>query len=250
MTLVERFQIAYQYAARLGIGFLLLLLGRLRVEGREHFPQDESFIVVTNHLSKIDTGIVLLVMPLKVVRVFAADKWRTNALFGPLLALSGAIFVKRGEVDRRALRAALDALGRGQILGMAPEGTRSRTKNLQPARQGAAYLASRAGVAIVPLGIQNTDRFDPNIRRLKRTDFCVRVGCPFRLPPLGHRPTSKDLGAYSELIMAQIANLLPERYHGVYAASPALQALQAGNDPWLAIQNRSRDPAPPERACT
>ena len=168
------------------------------------------------------------------MRVFAASKWRTHPLFGQLLGLSGAIWVRRGEVDRVALAEAVVALKRGEVLGMAPEGTRSRSGVLQRARQGAAYIASRADVPLLPIGLANSDRFLPNVKRLRRTTFQVRIGKPFTLPRFGQRARSRELDAYTELIMAQIADLLPERYHGYYADSPVLAALRSGGDPWLA----------------
>jgi 1-acyl-sn-glycerol-3-phosphate acyltransferase len=118
---------------------------------------------------------------------------------------------------------------------MAPEGTRSLDKVLHKGRQGPAYVASRAKAPLVPIGIINSDQFNDNLRGLRRTAFKVIIGRPFDLPDLGHRAKGRELEAYTELIMVQIANLLPERYHGYYAGNPALTALKAGQDPWPII---------------
>ena len=211
------------------------VVGPVRAHGRENLPGSGPYIIVTNHLSTIDVAIVLLAFPRQQMRVFAADKWRRNPVTALLLGLSGAIWVRRGEVDRKALRAANEALLNGEILGMAPEGTRSRDGILHKARQGPAYIASRANVQLVPVGIVNSDQFSTNIRKLRRTDLQAHIGPTFRLPETAHRPNAKDLECYTELIMVHIARLLPERYHGYYAGSPALAALVAGEDPWPAI---------------
>jgi 1-acyl-sn-glycerol-3-phosphate acyltransferase len=216
------------------------IVGWVRVSGLENLPDSGPYIIVTNHLSVIDVAVVLLAFPTQQMRVFAADKWRRNPVTGLLLGLSGAIWIRRGEVDRKALRVASDALRNGEILGMAPEGTRSKDGVMHKARQGPAYLASRTGVPLVPVGIINSDTFAANIRRLRRTDLQARIGPPFTLPEPEGRPRSRELEAYSELIMVHIAHLLPQRYHGYYAYSPGLAAIKVGKDPWQAIIQNER----------
>lgn len=211
------------------------IVGWVRVSGLENLPDSGPYIIVTNHLSVIDVAIVLLAFPTQQMRVFAADKWRRNPVTGLLLGLSGAIFVRRGEVDRKALRVAVEALQNGEILGMAPEGTRSKDGIMHKARQGPAYLASRTGVPLVPVGIINSDKFSSNIRRLRRTDLQACIGPSFMLPENQDRPRARELEVYTELLMVHIARLIPERYHGFYADSPGLAAIQVGDDPWPAI---------------
>jgi 1-acyl-sn-glycerol-3-phosphate acyltransferase len=105
----------------------------------------------------------------------------------------------------------------GEVLGLAPEGTRAReTSALQKAKTGIAYLATRADVPIVPIGIAGTEKVKKNLPRLRRTDIRVAIGQPFRLPESGH-VRGKKLEEYTDLIMRRIAELLPEEYRGVYA---------------------------------
>ncbi|HSM19436.1 MAG TPA: lysophospholipid acyltransferase family protein, partial [Hyphomicrobiales bacterium] len=165
------------------------------------------------------------------LRFFAGEKWERHIIFGPIMKAVGAIYINRGEVDRRALREALHALEAGSVFGLAPEGTRSKVRKLIAAKDGAAYLASRAQVPILPVGVVNTDRIGPNLLRLRRTRLETHVGQPFLLP-IGKRAKGPELEAATHLIMVHIANLIPERYHGYYAGSPALAALQRGEDPW------------------
>lgn len=226
------FIMVYLGIIRIIVRIILAAVGKLEVSGRQNIPSTGSFLVVSNHLSKTDPAIILLTLPRRRMRVFAASKWRPHPIFGPILGLSGAIWVRRGEPDRGALHEAIRALDNDQVLGMAPEGTRSRSRVLQKARQGAAYIACRANIPILPVGIANSDQFQDNILHARRTHFKVKIGKPFTLPDLGYRPRSKEMAAYTELIMSHIANLLPKRYHGYYAKSPALFALQAGEDPW------------------
>jgi 1-acyl-sn-glycerol-3-phosphate acyltransferase len=148
--------------------------------------------------------------------VFAGEKWEKHWLLGPLLRSVGAIFVRRGEVDRRALRQALDILRGGGLLGMAPEGTRSKTGALQPGRTGAAYLAFRAGVPIVPLVVTGQEKVFWSLRRLRRGTVRVVIGEPFYPPPVEGKASGADVEAFTEEIMYHLAAMLPPEYRGVY----------------------------------
>lgn len=220
------------YLLRVLLRFVLLLVGSMTVYGRENVPESGPYILVVNHMSKADPPLLFLALPPMRLRFFAGEKWERHRLFGPLMKVVGVIYINRGEVDRKALREAMDALRDGSIFGLAPEGTRSRVGHLLEAKDGAAYLASRAKVPILPVAVTNTDVLGANVRRLRRTHMDVHIGEPFLLPELGYRAKGRDLEAYTHLIMVHIASLLPERYHGYYADSPALAALLRGEDPW------------------
>jgi len=195
---------------------LLGLLTRREYIGLENLPAEPPYVIVTNHLSVFDPPMLLDVCP-HTIRAFAAAKHRTNPIYAPLLAGMGSIWVRRGEIDRAALRGALDVLKRGEVLGLAPEGTRARgTYALQKAKTGAAYLAARAGVEIVPVALTGVEEIKHNLPRLRRTDVRVTIGKPFRLPA-DERVRGEKLDEYTDLIMHRIAELLPETYRGVYA---------------------------------
>ena len=196
--------------------FLLHLISRREYVGLENIPTAPPYIMVTNHLAVFDSPLVLTICP-HTTRAFAAAKHKRNPVYAPLMTIMGSVWVRRGAVDRRALQEALDVLKRGEVLGVAPEGTRARgTYALQKGKIGAAYLATRADVPIVPLGITGTEKIKHNLPRLRRTDVRVVVGEPFRLPESGLVRNQK-LREYTDLIMHRIAELLPEEYRGVYA---------------------------------
>lgn len=220
------------YLLRVLLRIVLFLIGSMSVTGREHVPESGPYIIVVNHMSKADPPLLFLALPPMRLHFFAGEKWENHPLFGPIMKTVGVIYIKRGEVDRKALRQAMEALREGSIFGLAPEGTRSKQGKLIEAKDGAAYLASRAKVPILPCAVTNTDLVGENVKRLRRTHMDVNIGEPFMLPSLGHRAKGRELEAYTHLIMIHIADLLPERYHGYYADSPALAALQRGADPW------------------
>ena len=198
------------------VNVLLSLFVRREYVGLENFPDEPPYILATNHLSVFDSPLLLAACP-HTVRAFAAAKHKRNPIYALLLTIMGSIWVRRGEVDRRALREALDLLKHGEVLGMAPEGTRARgTYALQKGKTGPAYLATRADVPIVPVGLTGTERIKRNLPRLHRTPVRVVVGKPFRLPQSG-RVRGQTLHEYTDLIMHRIAELLPEEYRGAYA---------------------------------
>jgi len=191
------------------------LTTRREYVGLENIPDEPPYILVTNHLSIFDLPVLLPICP-HTIRAFAASKHKWNPVYAPILAMAGTIWVQRGEVDRRALREALAVLERGETLGLAPEGTRSRETNaLQEGKAGAAYLAARANVPLVPMGISGTEMIKHNLPRLRRSQVRVVIGEPFRLPESG-RVRGRKLHEYTDLIMYHIAELLPEKYRGMY----------------------------------
>lgn len=214
----------------------LLLLARIKVTGLENLPAKRPYIVVLNHTSVIDTPVLLLAFPVVQWHFFAVEKWREHPVYGPLMGWLGAIYIKRNEIDRTQLRRAMAALNGDTVFGLAPEGTRSKDGRMKSAKDGAAFLAYRTQVPIVPVGLVNNDRLFANIKRFKITRLEIRIGEPFQLPDVGRRAKSEALIAFTHLIMVRIAALLPQRYHGDYQDSPALAALQNGEDPWPLCQ--------------
>ncbi|MCJ7736690.1 MAG: 1-acyl-sn-glycerol-3-phosphate acyltransferase [Anaerolineae bacterium] len=202
---------------RVGFNVLFQLILTRRFIGQENFPEP-PYLLVTNHISALDTPILCTLCP-HIIRAFVAEKHKRNPLFAPVMYMTKGIWVKRGEIDRQALRQALELLSREEVLGIAPEGTRSRvTHALLEGKTGAAYLATRANVPIVPVALIGTQCLKPNILRLRRTQVQAVVGKPFRLPE-NRRARSQQLQEYTELIMHKIAELLPEEYQGVYRES-------------------------------
>ena len=213
------------------------MLGRISVTGRENIPsEDGMYIVVTNHNSVADSSLMMLAFPPRRWRFFASRKWGERPFFGHLMTLSGAIYVTEGEADRKALKEAINAIESGDGFGLAPEGHRSKTGSMMKGMDGAAYLASRTNAILLPIGITETDKLFANLGELKITNAGIQVGEPFMLPDIGRRVRARDLPLMTEFIMAHIAAQLPASYRGVYADSPALEAILTGKDPWEALQ--------------
>jgi 1-acyl-sn-glycerol-3-phosphate acyltransferase len=199
------------------VRLIFKLFADWEVVGLENVPPDGPVISVSNHIHWLDPPLVMTSLP-RHVYPLAADKWRRRPVIGQFIASVGAIFIVRGEVDRRALRKAMEVLKQGKVLGIAPEGTRSKSGALQRGRGGAAYIACLTGVPLLPVGVIGVEKALGELRRLRRPQVKVVIGQPFTLPPLSGKAGGKSerLEEYTTQIMYRIAELLPEEYRGVY----------------------------------
>jgi 1-acyl-sn-glycerol-3-phosphate acyltransferase len=193
------------------------LLCRVDGSALTQVPERGPLIIVTNHVNFLDAPLLYIHLQPRPLAGFAkAETWDNPAL-AILADLWGAIPLQRGEVDLSALRAALDALDKGRILGVAPEGTRSGNGHLQQGHPGIVLLALRTKAPILPLVSYGGECFRENLARLRRTEVHVTVGQPFYLaPPEGPvtRPVRQQM---TDEIMYQLAALLPPAYRGVYS---------------------------------
>lgn len=155
-----------------------------RVHGRENLPREGAFILAPVHRSYADWLIVARVTTRRLRYIVKAEVWKSR-LVGRFIELLGAFPVQRSVADREAFRRALEVLEGGEPLVLFPEGTRRRGPLVEDLREGAAYLALRAGVPIVPVGIGGSERAMPRgalVPRPSRVE--VVVGEPIVPPPL------------------------------------------------------------------
>jgi len=213
------------------IRFLIRLLVpvviRLEVIGMEHLPKNGAYIAAANHLGVLDPVLVYYLLDRRDIILIIAEKHSKYALLRWVVRKLDAIYIDRFNADMAVMRQVLKRLRKGGVLVIAPEGTRSRSGTLLEGRQGASFLAAKAGVPVVPVGGTGTeDRvFLANLKRLRRTSATVRVGVPFCLPALPKEDREAHLQADTIEIMCRIAALLPAEYRGVYAGHPRLQEL-------------------------
>jgi 1-acyl-sn-glycerol-3-phosphate acyltransferase len=207
------------------------LLSYRDISGVENIPSAPPYIVVANHLSYFDAPLLFTILKVEKITGWAAEKYQRHPLYGPFVRWHGGVFIQRGKVDRKALSTAMDRLQNGYVFGIAPEGTRSHIGTLARGKTGAAYLANEADVPIVPFGISGTDKALHALLHLRRPHLSVRVGEPFRLPPVHEETRSADLRRNTDEIMCRIAALLPPAYRGVYADHPRLKEMLRDGPP-------------------
>lgn len=181
---------------------LFRFLFRVRVTGAENLPSEGPVVLCSNHISWWDPPNVGCAVTRK-VHFMAKEELFQIPILGFLITRMGAFPVRRGTADRTAIRRALEVLRQGGVLGLFPEGTRSRTGRLRPAEPGAALIAIRSGAPVLPVAIEGPYRpFRP---------VAVRIGPPLSLAAHdGGRITQATLARASREIMAGIAALLPD----------------------------------------
>jgi 1-acyl-sn-glycerol-3-phosphate acyltransferase len=207
--------------------FLVRCIARIQFLNPERLPATGGCIVVTNHLGRLDAILAIMLANREDLVVFIAEKYQRSAIWRYAVRKLDAVWLNRFEADFHAMRTVLKRLQQGEMLGMAPEGTRSQSGALAEGKPGAAYLAIKANAPLIPVAITGTeDRVVlARLRRLRRADITIRVGEPFSLPPRGRQDRDAHLQQCTDEIMCQIAALLPPSYRGVYADHPRLRAL-------------------------
>jgi 1-acyl-sn-glycerol-3-phosphate acyltransferase len=186
-----------------------------RAEDIENLPADGSAIVIFNHIAFIDPIVVLSVLPRNAVPLARHDVFGIPG-WGIFPRVWGVIPVRRDEVDRGALRKALAVLEAGEVLLVAPEGTRH--SSLQRAKSGLAYLALKSGAPIVPVAIEGTVGYPTLI--VGRNDLApitIRVGRPFHYIEMTGRWDRDRLRTMTDEAMYVLAEMLPEERRGVYS---------------------------------
>ena len=136
----------------------------------------------------------------------------------------GAFPVRRGQLDRAALRWSLAALQNEEVIGMFPEGKRSPNAQLQSPQPGTSLLAARSGVPLLPVAISGSERVKGISVIWHRPQITVTIGRPFLLPSAGDKLTRSRLAQHSDSIMEHIAELLPESYRGAYNLRGSLRS--------------------------
>jgi 1-acyl-sn-glycerol-3-phosphate acyltransferase len=193
---------------------VLRALANVRVEGMERCPPTGPLILASNHLSYVDIPLIGTWAPRTTI-FFSKQEVRRYPVIGWIGVQYGTIYVRRGESDRQAIREALTCLAAGQMLGVFPEGHRSEEHALITGQPGIALLAMRSGAKIWPVAVTGSQ----HVLKHVRPTVTLRGGEPF--DPLEaarasfgeENPTHRQI---ADTVMQRIADLLPERYRGVY----------------------------------
>lgn len=163
---------------RFAIEVVCRLYFRLEVHGRENLPRSGAYVISPVHRSYLDTPVLGGAISRR-MRYMGAEKMWTNRALGWFLTAVGGFPVQRGSADRDALNAALTVVERGEPLVMFPEGTRQSGPVVADLFDGPAYVACRAGVPIVPIGMGGTEHAMPKGRRMIRpVKMVVVIGAP------------------------------------------------------------------------
>ncbi len=209
---------------------VLRAIARVTVYGTEYVPpNDATYIAVCNHIGRLDPAFLYYLLHRKDIIVLVAEKYKEQAWSRVLSQAVNGIFVDRFHADLNAIREVLRRIKKGGIVVLAPEGTRSPSSTLIQGRDGASYIAAKAGLPIMPVGVTGTGDKEvvERLKQFKRLKVTINIGPTFTLPALIDKTRDEQLASYTEEIMCRIASELPESYRGIYADHPRLQELLA-----------------------
>lgn len=193
-------------------------LARVTSTGKGHIPDDAACILMMSHISAIDPVVCMG----EVTNRYVIPMTKIENTHNPLLRLMvwwwGAYTVRRETVDRRALTQSIDLLNAGQMLLIAPEGTR-HPHGLGEGKDGLAFVAARTGAVIVPAAIAHTQDFTKRWKRFKRARAAIHFGRPFRFKTADRPRIPRDeLRLMTREAMYQLAITQPDpTLRGVYS---------------------------------
>ncbi len=210
--------------SRLVLLALLRTFWRPTVEGLQNVPRTGPVILASNHLSFIDSVVIPLVVPRRVVFLAKAEYFTGKGLRGAFSRLMftalGALPVDRGtqRAAQAALNAALEVLREGEGFGIYPEGTRSRDGRLYRGRTGVGWLSVASGAPVVPVGLVGTDRVQPVGARLVRPfkRITVTFGEPVRPQDFLGAPAAQVRREITDTVMGRIAEMTGQPLAGHY----------------------------------
>lgn len=192
------------------LDFIFFVIFRLHVEGRENVPQTGAIIVAPNHKSDWDPPLIGVAFNTRIIHYMAKEELFKNPFLGWLIRQFGTFPVKRGTVDRTAIRQALRELKAGNPLGIFPEGTRIRREGLGRFHSGMASLALMTGTPVVPVAVIGS-RWMP----YKKGPLAVLIGKPVEVKK--QRPTDEKVAELNDVVKGKIQGLMDEymkRVHG------------------------------------
>ncbi|MER7820696.1 lysophospholipid acyltransferase family protein [Streptomyces sp. NPDC087659] len=207
------------------LGPLLRVLFRPRIEGLEHIPADGAAIVAGNHLSFSDHFLMPAILKRRITFLAKAEYFTGPGIKGRLTAAffrsAGQIPVDRSgkEAGKAAIREGLGVLGKGELLGIYPEGTRSPDGRLYKGKVGVAVMALTARVPVVPCAMVGTFEIQPPgqvLPKIKRVT--IRFGEPLDFSRYAGMENEKAvLRAVTDEIMYEILALSGQQYVDEYA---------------------------------
>ena len=209
-------------AIRYLLGYLILFLGsilaKIKIRGSVNIPKKGPFIVVCNHFNRLDPPFVIFAIRKPINFLMASDQPRVEAQIMWAPWLYGFIPTNRQNIAPTTIKKSIEALNKDEVVGIFPEGTATE-HFIRPAKNGAAYLAMRTGVLILPMSLIGMENIWNNLFKGMRPKLEINIGKPF-LPkslPKERIERNEAIKITGEELMCRIAALIPDEYHGVYA---------------------------------
>ncbi len=188
---------------RLILNFVFFVCLGLKVEGRENIPDKGAIIVAPNHKSYWDPPVIGTAVNNRIIHYMAKEELFKNPIFGWVIRQFGTFPVKRGTVDRQAVRQAVRELKSGNPLGIFPEGTRIKREGLGRFHSGMASLALMTGTPVVPVAVIGTMDLPK-----KNGPLAVLIGKPIEVKK--ERPTDEKVAELNDIVKGEIQKMMDE----------------------------------------
>ena len=209
------------------LGPLLQTVFRPTIEGQNNIPAKGAAIVVSNHLSFVDSIFLPLAVPRRMTYLAKSDYFTGKGLRGAVIRLffnaTGQLPIDRagGKASEASLNTGLQVLSDGRVLGLYPEGTRSPDGRLYRGRTGVARMVLEANVPVIPAAVIGTDRVMPLGAKLPKVrKVMIRMGPAMDFSRFeGMEGDRFVLRAITDEIMYTIAQLSGQEYVDVYAST-------------------------------
>lgn len=217
----------YWFMKNLIAGPILRTAFRPWVTGAENIPRSGGVILASNHLSFIDSVFLPLVIERRVTFLAKSDYYTARGIKGwaikNFLKAAGMLPIDRsgGKASEASLRTGLGVLGRGEVLGIYPEGTRSPDGKLYRGRTGVARMVLEGGVPVVPVAMIDTEKVMPIGRRLPKVGrIGIVIGEPLDFSRFeGMESDRFILRSITDEIMYELSHLSDQEYVDVYAST-------------------------------
>lgn len=207
---------------------LLRAISYIDIVGLDNIPATGTAIVASNHLGRLDALLAVILSDREDFVIMVAEKYQKIWFWRWVMGELDALWLNRYEADFKTLKTVIKRMKQGQILGIAPEGTRSKTEALLEAKEGATYLAVKTNAAVIPIAIWGTEdrAVVQRLLHLRKLIVHVRIGEPYVLPPMPRgKAREKFLKDQTDEMMCRIAAMLPPKYRGYYANHPCVPEL-------------------------
>lgn len=192
------------WLARKVLGLYFFHVKGLQYEGAENIPLTGAIIIAPNHKSNFDPPVIGVCSP-RVIHYMAKEELFKNPIFAAVIRYFGTFPVRRGAIDRSAIRRAVKELKSGEPLGIFPEGTRIHGERIGKFHDGMASLALMTGTPILPVAVMGTETLPK-----KEGPLTVVFGKP--IPVAKGRATDENMKAVNEKVRAELLRLREEYY--------------------------------------
>ena len=228
------------------LGYASLLLGgtvaKITVKGKWHLPQSGPYVVASNHFSYYDPPFFTYAIQ-KPINFIAASDQEVDWWFMWAPIIYGWIPVDRERVSPSTIKLAIQALKKGEVLGIFPDGG-GLEDVLGDAKNGAVYLSTIGKAPIVPMAIYGAETAWEDLFKGIRPRVWINIGKPFGPISIKGNKTEKDkkLKEIGHQLMCRISSLLPKNRRGKYTNDPKVESFQRENkiDP---VEHRFYKPA-------